>query len=1208
MATRNLLSSLLVFHLSVCLIHASVTHQSPERVIPALGEDYDELNLNRNLGVLTSPSFSAENIGLAKRQREVDANGALLCTDAPCVDGSCCGPDSKCGYGPDFCGDGCTSQCDATAMCGQYSANNGTIACGMNLCCSWVGWCGTSTDHCIGVNDFTKCQEGYGACEIIRPTPCGEDSGTTSGRTVGYYQADNVNNRICNRIAPDQIHTDGYTHLYYAFASIDPNSYEITAGSASDTSIMDEFTALKSSSLETWVAVGGFDFSDNTTATHTTWSDLCADAGHRASFISSTKSFMKAYGFQGIDLDWEYPVASDRGGQPEDTANFVILVKEMRESYGTDYGISLTLAPDYWYLRYFDAKAMEPYVDFFGFMAYDLHGSWDADTKTLGSLVRGQADVREIYNDTLPLFYDGLDPSKINFGLAWYGRGYTLAGPSKPGKCTNSAGVLSLVEIEEIIASKGLTPYLNTESMMKELVWGDQWIGYDDDETHALKRKFANNLCFGGTMAWSVDFYSGTGDSDSPPVSTDGQCGSSNGGTVCEGSGFGDCCSSGGWCGSTEAHCGSGCQSGSCLTGIDTTDGTCGAGYNNAICGLWPQGGCCSSSGYCGDTDAHCGAGCQSGPCLEDPDGNGSGPIYIGNTIYVTPSPTVQCYAPCTFIFPPSTMASTTTLSFAPVTTTLTIGAQVITTVLTPSPVTTNVISFHNMPIPSGDTTSTFALTSSLKPNPTVITVNGVTSTITFSAVSTALAGTTTDPVYYSLPTTVYTSGGVTQTFSEDQITTMSDYTATTTSTTTWTDGSSSSSSTTVVPIIIGPGGFYWSPVPFPTGPKFPIPQLPSPPPIPSPPCFKFLGIFSIDCPPNHQNPTTHFTSGRPEPTCTANCGTRDDPDDDESSTSTCATETNSVCRTTTGVETCNTYVGCDCVTSTVTDYWVTCSAEDSCSTTSSDVITGCFVTPTATTTGAYCPLPTYDAGLQEVGEGLPSGITITYATSTYPESVAIGSSRYTATSGTVVIGGSTVSLISVTVTTVITVGGTVGTLYPPATKTIPGYNNWDSLGYDEPSSTTVPFETPVPATSTTTKPSTTTTTSPTTTLVGGTPPAEPTAQLIIAYEWSGNTLDFSPGSWSFYSPSISESVDVCDDSIGSAEAGDYDLNDVPFPDGTIDFDFDVMGTSGCSYTGTSDAPGVMSCPDLTKDIQCKEQTVDELDCYEGDPQFIVTV
>lgn len=127
-------------------------------------------------------------------------------------------------------------------------------------------------------------------------------------------------------------------------------------------------------------------------------------------------------------MDWEYPASPERGGQLQDVGNFALLIKEMREAYGTEFGISLTLAPDYWYLRYFDAKAMEPYVDYFGFMAYDLHGSWDTDVKTLGSIVRGQADVREINNNTLPLFYDGLDPGKINFGLAWYGRGYTLTG------------------------------------------------------------------------------------------------------------------------------------------------------------------------------------------------------------------------------------------------------------------------------------------------------------------------------------------------------------------------------------------------------------------------------------------------------------------------------------------------------------------------------------------------------------------------------------------------------------------------------------------------------------------------------------------------------------------------------------------------------------------------------------------------------------
>lgn len=60
---------------------------------------------------------------------------------------------------------------------------------------------------------------------------------------------------------------------------------------------------------------------------------------------------MDKYGFQGVDLDWEYPAAEVRGGKPQDTENLVSLVKEMRAAFGSKYGLSSILAPDYWYLR-----------------------------------------------------------------------------------------------------------------------------------------------------------------------------------------------------------------------------------------------------------------------------------------------------------------------------------------------------------------------------------------------------------------------------------------------------------------------------------------------------------------------------------------------------------------------------------------------------------------------------------------------------------------------------------------------------------------------------------------------------------------------------------------------------------------------------------------------------------------------------------------
>jgi len=141
----------------------------------------------------------------------------------------------------------------------------------------------------------------------------------------------------------------------------------------------------------------------------------------------------------------------------------------------------------------------------------------------LGSLVRGQTDIRDIAQDALPLWFDGLDPQKINFGTAYYGRGYTLSdpdcttllcpfsGPSNPGPCTNYAGMMSLREIEQLIAAQDLTPTFLEDALMKQITWGDQWIGYDDADTLFLKQAWADGECFGGTMIWSIDFHSGAG-------------------------------------------------------------------------------------------------------------------------------------------------------------------------------------------------------------------------------------------------------------------------------------------------------------------------------------------------------------------------------------------------------------------------------------------------------------------------------------------------------------------------------------------------------------------------------------------------------------------------------------------------------------------------------------------------------------------------
>lgn len=81
--------------------------------------------------------------------------------------------------------------------------------------------------------------------------------------------------------------------------------------------------------------------------THRKWSEMSFTRPNPVVFIKSLIDFMDKWGFQGADLDWEYPASDVRGGRPEDTENLVILMKEMRAFFGKKYGLSSLLAPDY---------------------------------------------------------------------------------------------------------------------------------------------------------------------------------------------------------------------------------------------------------------------------------------------------------------------------------------------------------------------------------------------------------------------------------------------------------------------------------------------------------------------------------------------------------------------------------------------------------------------------------------------------------------------------------------------------------------------------------------------------------------------------------------------------------------------------------------------------------------------------------------------
>jgi chitinase len=71
------------------------------------------------------------------------------------------------------------------------------------------------------------------------------------------------------------------------------------------------------------------------------------------------------------------------------------------------------------YLQHFDIKAISQYIDWFNFMAYDLHGTWDADSKYVGAYIAPHTNITEIDLGLDLLWRAGVDSSKVVLGEGW---------------------------------------------------------------------------------------------------------------------------------------------------------------------------------------------------------------------------------------------------------------------------------------------------------------------------------------------------------------------------------------------------------------------------------------------------------------------------------------------------------------------------------------------------------------------------------------------------------------------------------------------------------------------------------------------------------------------------------------------------------------------------------------------------------------------
>lgn len=189
------------------------------------------------------------------------------------------------------------------------------------------------------------------------------------------------------------------THLNVAFAYI-TSGFDLTTMPGISPTLYQNVGNVKSKnpSIKIIISVGGWTFT-NPGASQEIFSDMASSETNRATFISNIIAWLGEYGYDGIDFDWEYPGATDRGGHADDGANYVQFLKELRAAMtasGKDYIITFTAPSSYWYLQYFDLPGMIESADWINFMSYDLHGVWDASDLYIGKEVFAHTNLTEI--------------------------------------------------------------------------------------------------------------------------------------------------------------------------------------------------------------------------------------------------------------------------------------------------------------------------------------------------------------------------------------------------------------------------------------------------------------------------------------------------------------------------------------------------------------------------------------------------------------------------------------------------------------------------------------------------------------------------------------------------------------------------------------------------------------------------------------------
>ncbi|KAH6603443.1 glycoside hydrolase family 18 [Trichoderma cornu-damae] len=406
--------------------------------------------------------------------------------------------------------------------------------CPLNSCCNIWGQCGITWDFCTPAvgpkgNPGTAPPGENGCisnCGVLVTT---DGSPPSSFIKVAYYESWNWDRPCLNYRAEDISDTD-YTHAHWAFASVDDN-FEVVVNDTYRQ--LDDFLQLPQQRI---LSFGGWDFSTSP-ATFDKLRQAMSPA-HVDKFVDNIANYLDKTGFDGVDVDWEYPGAPDIRGIPpglkSDGPNYLAFLQKLRARLPPLKTLSIAAPASYWYLKSFPIAEMAKWVDYIVYMTYDLHGNCS----------RGHANLTETMYALSMIMKAGVDANKIVVGLLSYGRSFgmmdraacinslddpacTFKGPDStatPGECTGTAGYISNAELQEIIALESDDTLIDYDppSDTAMVFYGSDWVSFLSDDSKARRTLLYREANLKGIVDWAVDLQEYTDDSLDPDNDDEG--------------------------------------------------------------------------------------------------------------------------------------------------------------------------------------------------------------------------------------------------------------------------------------------------------------------------------------------------------------------------------------------------------------------------------------------------------------------------------------------------------------------------------------------------------------------------------------------------------------------------------------------------------------------------------------------------------------